>query len=239
MTTVLIDNVPNKIGPCPIRLPNGSRAIAQIVINKGRRLGVFPSGEKLPRGTLWEIAYDETKSEDYFTSDTHLGHRAIIKYRAIETLEAMDEQILREINARVRPQDRLTILGDFCLGGWKKAAAYRKQINCKTVNLIMGNHDDDAILKRAKDAGFNWVEKARTVVIHGQAIELYHYAQRVWDRAHYGAWHLYGHSHGSLPETGGKCFDCGWDATRILSFAQVCAEMEKRELTVADRHRPA
>ena len=29
---------------------------------------------------------------------------------------------------------------------------------------------------------------------------LCHYAMRVWNRAHHGAWHLYGHSHGKLPE---------------------------------------
>ena len=27
-----------------------------------------------------------------------------------------------------------------------------------------------------------------------------YYAMRVWNRAHHGAWHLYGHSHGKLPE---------------------------------------
>jgi len=32
-----------------------------------------------------------------------------------------------------------------------------------------------------------------------QLIVLCHYSLRVWDRSHYGSWHLYGHSHGNLP----------------------------------------
>ena len=32
-----------------------------------------------------------------------------------------------------------------------------------------------------------------------QLVVLCHYAMRVWDRSHYGSWHLYGHSHGNLP----------------------------------------
>jgi hypothetical protein len=33
----------------------------------------------------------------------------------------------------------------------------------------------------------------------GQPIVLCHYAMRVWNRSHHGAWHLYGHSRGNLP----------------------------------------
>ena len=32
-----------------------------------------------------------------------------------------------------------------------------------------------------------------------QLVVLCHYSMRVWDRSHYGSWHLYGHSHGNLP----------------------------------------
>lgn len=34
--------------------------------------------------------------------------------------------------------------------------------------------------------------------VYPQVIVLCHYALRVWDRSHYGAWRLYGYSHGSL-----------------------------------------
>jgi len=40
-----------------------------------------------------------------------------------------------------------------------------------------------------------------------------HYAQKVWDRSHYGSFHLYAHSHGGLPiyknavDVGVDCWD--------------------------------
>ena len=46
---------------------------------------------------------------------------------------------------------------------------------------------------------------------HSQVLVLCHYALRVWDRAHYGAWHLYGHSHGTLPAWG-LSLDVGVDS---------------------------
>jgi calcineurin-like phosphoesterase family protein len=33
-----------------------------------------------------------------------------------------------------------------------------------------------------------------------QGIVLCHYARRVWPHSGRGAWHLYGHSHGNLPD---------------------------------------
>jgi calcineurin-like phosphoesterase family protein len=44
----------------------------------------------------------------------------------------------------------------------------------------------------------------------GQDIFLSHYAHRVWNRAHYGVIHLYGHSHSSLPDMN-KSGDAGVD----------------------------
>jgi hypothetical protein len=52
------------------------------------------------------------------------------------------------------------------------------------------------------------------VEVNGQPIWLSHYAHRVWLRAHYGAWHLYGHSHHSLPDDPhARSLDVGVDAT--------------------------
>jgi calcineurin-like phosphoesterase family protein len=48
--------------------------------------------------------------------------------------------------------------------------------------------------------GLNASVKAAEMSVKGQPIVLCHYAMRVWNRAHHGAWHLYGHSHGKLPE---------------------------------------
>src|SRR5271167_1756921 len=74
------------------------------------------------------------------------------------------------------------------------------------IHLIRGNHDKG--LSPALERRFVWVKDTFTLKVEDpdadggtQRIVLFHYAMRVWDRSHHGAWHLYGHSHGSLPDT--------------------------------------
>jgi len=60
-----------------------------------------------------------------------------------------------------------------------------------------GNHDK-RLGKLKEDCC--WFDNLAEVSIHGQAIVLCHYDLRVWNRSNRGSWHLYGHSHGRLPE---------------------------------------
>jgi len=57
----------------------------------------------------------------------------------------MDKVLIRNWNERVKPEDTIFHLGDFCFkggeeGGKKIAAFYEKQLNGKII-LIKGNHD--------------------------------------------------------------------------------------------------
>jgi|SRR5580704_742354 hypothetical protein len=54
-------------------------------------------------------------------------------------------------------------------------------------------------LRKSKEE-FSWLDNLAEVSIHGRSIVLCHYALRVWNRSNRGSWHLYGHSHGRLPE---------------------------------------
>lgn len=88
----------------------------------------------------------------WFTSDYHLGHYNIIKYcnRPFQTLEQMNQTIIQNHNNRVKPEDTVFFIGDFCFknspGGKKgegdilKAIEYEKQLNGKLI-FIKGNHD--------------------------------------------------------------------------------------------------
>ena len=60
------------------------------------------------------------------------------------------------------------------------------------------NHDKQ-IRKLTEE--FSWLSNLAEISVHGQPIVICHYAMRVWNRSHHGAWHLYGHSHGNLPDT--------------------------------------
>jgi hypothetical protein len=63
---------------------------------------------------------------------------------------------------------------------------------------VPGNHDKDT---RKLIQEFSWFNDLAEVSLNGQRIVLCHYAVRVWNQSSHGAWHLYGHSHGRLPES--------------------------------------
>ena len=90
-------------------------------------------------------------SNIFFTSDTHLGHANIIKYcnRPFKDLETMNKAIIRNWNERVKPEDTVFHLGDFCfhnssdkeVKGVNVTADYwLKQLNGQII-IIKGNHD--------------------------------------------------------------------------------------------------
>ena len=168
---------------------------------------------------------------NWFTADLHLGHKNIIKYsnRPFESVEHMDATILGNLNALVAPTDTLWILGDFCMNK-TKTQAYRELINCNGVKLILGNHDADSYPSRWFDTWPILHDK-----IAGQKMTLCHYALRTWPKMHKGSWHLYGHSHGSLPGQG-RSFDVGVDCWEYkpISFDQIAAKMATLSFTPVD-----
>lgn len=90
--------------------------------------------------------------ETWFTSDYHLGHDNIRKYckRPFKDLYHMDSTIIKNHNERVKSEDTIYFLGDFCFrntkggkdgeGTEKKAEEYIRQLNGRFV-FIRGNHD--------------------------------------------------------------------------------------------------
>ena len=91
-------------------------------------------------------------SKIYISSDFHLGHFNIISYtdRPFKTAEEMNEKIIKNINDRVKIDDTLFHIGDFCFKGTinskpgegliLKSQHYESLINGKVI-FISGNHD--------------------------------------------------------------------------------------------------
>ena len=87
----------------------------------------------------------------FFTSDTHFHHTNICygvskwaderTCRMFDTLEEMDSKIVENINSVVGENDILIHLGDWSFGGSDQIWNFRKQIKCKNIHLILGNHD--------------------------------------------------------------------------------------------------
>jgi calcineurin-like phosphoesterase family protein len=138
-------------------------------------------------------------ADTWFTSDFHFGHFNIIRYcnRPFASTEEMDAHIADRMNAHVKPDDTLYFLGDFCMGNVEKVAAYRKRLNCKTIHFVEGNHDK--VTRKSQSLFASWSSLSE-VHLGKQGIVLCHYAMRVWPHHGRGAWQLYGHSHGNLPD---------------------------------------
>ncbi|BDA85505.1 hypothetical protein Sa4125_30470 [Aureimonas sp. SA4125] len=150
-------------------------------------------------------------AEIFFTSDHHFGHRGIIAIcdRPFLSVDDMDEELIRRWNARVRKGDVVYHLGDFTMGASAERGAEIFGRLHGRKHLIIGNHD------REKVRTLPWASapRDRLLLRHpGETLPLVldHYAMRTWPGLHYGAVHLYGHSHGALPGLG-RSIDVGVD----------------------------
>lgn len=80
--------------------------------------------------------------EIFVTSDTHFGHKNIIKYedRPFTDTEEMDEALIDNWNSVVKPTDLIIHVGDLTFHGAKKAEELMKRLNGRKI-LVKGNHD--------------------------------------------------------------------------------------------------
>jgi calcineurin-like phosphoesterase family protein len=88
----------------------------------------------------------------FFSSDFHYAHQNICfgtsswgekekNCRMFDTVEQMNEAIIKSINDVVGEDDELYFMGDLCFGGIENIWNTRKQIKCKNIHFITGNHD--------------------------------------------------------------------------------------------------
>ena len=93
-------------------------------------------------GKEFPINWDGTKTNIFFTSDTHFGHEAIIKFcnRPFKDAHEMDEVMINNWNNKVGPDDLIFHLGDFAFGGSELWNSILPKLNGHKV-LIISNHD--------------------------------------------------------------------------------------------------
>lgn len=176
-------------------------------------------------------------------------------YRDFEDEYQMTKHLVEQINKYVKEDDILYHLGDFTFGGIDNIWNFRKQINCKNIHLILGNHDhhieNDKRLPNYtfKDVPlpakslFNSVQYVKTVKHGKNKFFLSHFAHRVWDKSHHGVIHLYGHSHASIDDNWGRSMDVGVDNAyrlfgkyRPFHLNEIVIIMNKREPLILDHH---
>jgi calcineurin-like phosphoesterase family protein len=67
--------------------------------------------------------------------------RGLEAVRDFETLEEMNNSLVKNINDNVNENDWLIHMGDWSFGGFERIEEFRSMINCKNIVLILGNHD--------------------------------------------------------------------------------------------------
>lgn len=182
----------------------------------------------------------------WFTSDTHFGHGNIIRYcgRSYANAKAMDDDLIERLNRMVMSGDILYHLGDFAFGrAFADIELYRRRINCFRIILVMGSHDKvikwmlEDNLSRALDSFCEIYPYGWSGQIWNRAFTLGHCAHRVWEKSHYGAINLYGHSHGNLPPLEGtRQMDVGVDPNGMnpISITDVCKRMDQIVIKPSD-----
>jgi len=206
-------------------------------------------------------------SNTWFSADLHLGHFNINKYcnrpfltkelsEELAILEAskpsvtgigrmhdikrkvtwtMDETIIGNWNNVIKDDDVVYLLGDLCFADVDKAREYIKRLKGK-IHFIEGNHDKPlANLKHL----FVSYRKYSEITMDNVPVTLCHYALRVWNKSHRGAYSLYGHSHGSLPDDPmALSFDCGVDTNNFCpySWEDVTKKMATKTWKPIDHH---
>lgn len=194
----------------------------------------------------------------YFTADTHAYHQNIAGpsvskwkegWRDFKDQDEMTDILIKNINDTVKEDDVLYHLGDWSFGGKNKIYKFRKEINCKTIHLIKGNHDHHIKISDywkgiGEALNFSSVQDTLEVKIQSNIFFLSHYAHRIWLGSHKGVIHLYGHSHGSIPDYG-LSMDVGMDNVynligeyRPLSFIEILSYMDNKKIEFPDHHNP-
>lgn len=148
----------------------------------------------------------------------------------------MNEALVANWNNRVGADDLVYHLGDVAFTrDTGKLKHVLSRLNGEK-HLVLGNHDFRMIdVLRPYFASINQmlhVEVPDLMALHGKrSITLCHFPMKRWHKSHYGAWHLYGHCHGSLPESGDElCCDVGVDCRGFapVSFEEIAAIMAQR-----------
>ena len=184
-------------------------------------------------------------SNIWFTSDHHWGHANIIRFsnRPFSNVEEMDEALVQRWNEVVKPGDMVYHVGDIFLHKDRSRAEEIRNRLAGQICLIKGNHE--SVATRMKDR-FAWIKEYAEVKVDDpdapggrRLIVLCHYAFRVWNKSHHGSWHLYGHSHGSLPDDPNSLsFDVGVDCHdyRPISYARVAEIMAGKRFVPVDHN---
>jgi calcineurin-like phosphoesterase family protein len=135
----------------------------------------------------------------FFTSDPHLGHQSIHKYRNIpEEIIDIDAWVINRLFDIPKGSD-LYVLGDLA---WNQEAFLKfldKKPDSVQLHIIVGNHDNRLgnLDKYKRICSYHQYKLVKDL---GHDFFLCHYPLKVWDKSHHNSINLYGHIHANTPQ---------------------------------------
>lgn len=133
--------------------------------------------------------------EIFFASDHHFDHANIITYcaRPFSCTEEMNEVLIDNHNKYVKPGDIVYLLGDlsFDIKGVKEILRVLNGIKY----FLPGNHDKFKVT----DLHINLLRSIHDTTIENIPVTFCHYPMLSWNKSFHGAFHLHGHTHGTIP----------------------------------------
>ena len=140
----------------------------------------------------------------YYIADPHFFHGALntkMDRRGFESVEAMNEYMLRQWNRKVRKNDEVVILGDLSWGKEEETNELLERLNGR-LYLIQGNHDRFLKNKDYNAGRFVWIkpyeelqDNKRKVILCHYPIMCYNGQYRVDENGNPKVYMLYGHVH--------------------------------------------
>ena len=139
-------------------------------------------------------------SNIFYISDYHFYHELARKRsrQLFESVEEMNEEMIKRHNEKVCEDDDVYILGDIIVCEESELEEKLKNTVGRLkgkLHLIVGNHDYKYIDNEVFRQYFETIDEAKLIRDNNKWIQLCHYPILLWYRKTKGAIHVFGHMH--------------------------------------------
>lgn len=140
----------------------------------------------------------------YYIADCHFFHGTLntkMDKRGFESVEAMNQYMIRKWNTKVKHNDEVVIVGDFSWGNAEETNQLLNKLHGR-LYLIQGNHDRFLTNGNYNASRFVWIKPYAEMHDNGRKVVLCHYPimcyngqYRLDEKGNPKAYMLYGHVH--------------------------------------------
>lgn len=152
---------------------------------------------------------------NFYTSDLHFDHKNILRLcnRPFNSIEDMNDSLIKNWNDRIANTDDVYILGDICFD-FNRFIYFLEKLNGNK-HIVLGNHDPKNI-QTANIKNTDFLPLIYTCYDNNHKIELCHYPIFEWNGFYRGCYHFYGHVHGTRKSHHDHAFEVGVDVQNYI-----------------------